>query len=610
MSNLTSNLKLTHKAAIVFGTMLVFELLFVGVLWAQLETANRQIDEGNRVRTLVQHLTKLSTLVQYVSMEMFHSLMWSSPGSVDYSWTSAAYERLPNEIRQLKTWARGTEEIAPINELQRICNAEDIVTTFQAAENTYLSQNRPEHLKYLNRLKARSDEAIRQLNSILSYYQEKEEKSEKREQESRNSIKTVLTIGIPANVLVASLIVILFFRGMIRRLGLLSDNTIRVAQGIPLNPTLIGSDEISAVDQSFHRMADALAAAKRREKAIVDNALDVLCSVNNNGTFVEVSPACIALWGYRPDELVGRAFVDILEAGYTDQPIGSRVSEPVKITFENRVLKKDGSTMDMLWSAQGLPHERSWYCVAHDITDRKRAEQLKREFVSMISHDLRTPLNSVEFSLSLISEGVCGEVSEKVSENVSDAENNLAYVMTLIEGLLDVEKMHAGKLEMKFYPTNVDDIVRRAVAAVQPLAERDSSKLTIEHLDADVVADENRLVQVVVNFISNAMKFSPKGTEVKVVARDLVDKIEVGVTDSGPGIPIDQQERIFKRFERIEGNGKPSVEGSGLGLAICKAIVEQHNGTIGVQSDGIAGSTFFFRIPKEQLTANKKKVHS
>ena len=204
------------------------------------------------------------------------------------------------------------------------------------------------------------------------------------------------------------------------------------------------------------------------------------------------------------------------------------------------------------------------------------------------------------FSLSLISAGACGDVSEKVSENVADAENNLAYVMTLIGGLLDVEKMHAGKLEMRFYPSNVGEILTRGIAAVQPLAERDSTEIVTTALDVDLIADENRLVQVLVNFLSNAMKFSPTGTKIEVVAKDLGQEVEISVTDMGPGIPIDEQERIFKRFERIQGDGKPNIEGSGLGLAICKAIIDQHGGAIGVRSDGASGSTFFFRIPKEQ----------
>jgi signal transduction histidine kinase len=218
----------------------------------------------------------------------------------------------------------------------------------------------------------------------------------------------------------------------------------------------------------------------------------------------------------------------------------------------------------------------------------------------MISHDLRTPLTSVELSLDMLCRGAFGDLTEKATQRVGDARKNLAYVMTLINGLLDIEKMNAGKLEMRFSKIHIQDVVDRAIDAVEPIAVRDGFKLSVEEADLALVGDEERLLQVIVNLISNALKFSQKGGEVKVSTADLGKDLEVRVSDSGPGIPADQQERIFQRFERIERPGKETVEGTGLGLAISKAIVEQHGGSIGVQSIEGRGSTFFFRIPKEQ----------
>jgi signal transduction histidine kinase len=252
----------------------------------------------------------------------------------------------------------------------------------------------------------------------------------------------------------------------------------------------------------------------------------------------------------------------------------------------------------MFWSAQWSASESSWFCVAHDITDRKRSEQLKREFVSMISHDLRTPLSSVQVSLNLMSIGACGDLPEKAIEQARDAEHNLSFVMILINGLMDVEKMQAGRMSLRPRETNIASVIERAVEAISPLANRDDVKVVWALPDIPLVADENRLLQVLVNFLSNALKFSRPGMEIKIETVDTINEVEVSVSDSGPGIREEDRQRIFQRFEQVDANSEVSRNGHGLGLAICKAIILEHGGTIDVQSTEGKGSTFFFRIPK------------
>ena len=236
---------------------------------------------------------------------------------------------------------------------------------------------------------------------------------------------------------------------------------------------------------------------------------------------------------------------------------------------------------------------------------------MKREFVQMISHDLRTPLTSVELSLDMMSRGAYGAITEKAVQRVHDARNNLTYVMNLINGLLDIEKMNAGKLEMRFSKIHFQDIIERAVEAVEPIAQRDGFELDSEADDVELVADGERLLQVIVNLVSNALKFSPKGGKVKLVAKETETGVEVTVTDQGPGISTEQQERIFQRFERIDRPGQKQVEGSGLGLAISKEIVEQHGGSIGVRSVEGQGSTFFSSFPRSQMwRARSRRKHA
>jgi signal transduction histidine kinase len=311
--------------------------------------------------------------------------------------------------------------------------------------------------------------------------------------------------------------------------------------------------------------------------------------------------------GWAPEELIGLRYVELLaHKPETDNlRFVGLTTETARSTFENQIVKKDGSVIEMLWSAQWSASESSWFCVAHDISDRKRVEQLKREFVSMISHDLRTPLSSVQVSLNLMSIGACGDLPDKAIEQARDAEHNLSFVMILINGLMDVEKMHAGRMSLRTRETNIANVIERAVEAVTPLANRDDVKLVWALPDIPLIADENRLLQVLVNFLSNALKFSRPGTEIRIGTVDRISEVEVSVSDSGPGIREEDRQRIFQRFEQVDANSKASRDGHGLGLAICKAIVSEHGGTIDVHSIEGKGSTFFFRIPKKPTNSTQ-----
>ena len=591
----------------MFLITLVLELLFfVGPLTNMWQTAETQISEGNRVRKLISHLTTLSNLMQDLAMAMLKTIIAPDNRSTQQIHVSVL-QQIPEQIQALKEYVRGEEELAPVIELQNKVNS--AFPLFEKAKDTYEQHDNDRHKKYLLDLADVSNSATNQVNVILNYYRKKEEDGLNEQAASQATMKSLLFTGIVLNVIWGFAIAIWFIKAIGSRLNTLQDNTVRFAMRKPLNRPVGGSDEITTVDRAFHEMVEALNEAQHKERAVIENAMDVICSIDSDGKFVEVSPACYFLWGYNQDELIGLRILEITESGSQGKE-NSKIDELTggknKTTFENRIRRKDGTVVDILWSAQWSNREKSWFCVAHDISERKQAEQMKREFVAMISHDLRTPLTSVELSLDLVCRGAFGALTDKATQRVEDARHNLTYVMTLINGLLDIEKMNAGKLEMRFSKIYIQDVIDRAIEAVEPIAQRDGFKLSVKEVDLELIADQDRLLQVMVNLVSNALKFSPKGGEVKVSTTDFGNALEVSVCDSGPGIPADQQERIFQRFERIEKPGKKSVEGTGLGLAISKAIVEQHGGSIGVQSTEGHGSTFYFRIPKEQKLKEQK----
>lgn len=226
------------------------------------------------------------------------------------------------------------------------------------------------------------------------------------------------------------------------------------------------------------------------------------------------------------------------------------------------------------------------------------ASEHKKELVSMVGHDLRTPLTSIQASLALLEVGACGVISDRAKDEVVVAERSATRLINLINDLLDIEMMEAGKLEMSLRPTHSLSILESSVESVAAFAALHHIEVDMPGEDYSLIVDHDRLVQVLVNLLSNAIKFSP---DFSTVTLDVVEKpgcFEFRVKDQGPGIAPDYKESIFDRFRQVDGITSTKLKGSGLGLAICKAIVQGHNGEIGLDSEIGKGTTFWFRVPK------------
>jgi signal transduction histidine kinase len=237
--------------------------------------------------------------------------------------------------------------------------------------------------------------------------------------------------------------------------------------------------------------------------------------------------------------------------------------------------------------------DQVFHQVASDLT---KAEQRKQEFVSMISHDLRTPLTTLQTTLALIEDNT-GDTPEQMTPRIVRARRNITRMIELIGQLLDMDKLDAGMLTIYPEPADLAAIIDRAVEALRDLAQQKGVRIT--HLPVNILvnADQERLTQILVNLLGNALKFSPAGGEIDIDVQFHEKFAKVSIIDKGPGIPQSDLKRIFDRFHQVHTNQTRKSEGTGLGLAICKALVEAHHGQIGVESDGL-GSTFWFTIPR------------
>lgn len=231
-------------------------------------------------------------------------------------------------------------------------------------------------------------------------------------------------------------------------------------------------------------------------------------------------------------------------------------------------------------------------------TARLRAEQLQRDLIAMVSHDLRSPLTAIRGSMSLLLDNTYGELNERQAKAVARAESDLARLFRMSSNLLDIEKIESGNLLLDKAKHQCLLLCESAVEAIRGLAEVKSIELVIDSSDElTVVCDFDRTVQVLINLLANAIKFSPRSTTIRFTVSREADGTMFAITDEGPGIAAESQAKIFNRFEQIVQSEETKREGSGLGLAICKSLVEQHGGTIGVRSALGKGSTFWFVLP-------------
>lgn len=235
----------------------------------------------------------------------------------------------------------------------------------------------------------------------------------------------------------------------------------------------------------------------------------------------------------------------------------------------------------------------------HEAADTLTAEQqLKQQLLAIASHELRSPLTSIFTTLNMLSAGAMGELPDKTIERVAKAEVATERLISLINDILDIEKMEAGKFVLSVETVSLQEVVTRSIECIQPIAS--TKGVTVENLvcDEKILADPEKLSQALVNLLSNSIKFSLKNQTVRVTsnAEPQSDTITVSITDQGQGIPAELQSRIFERFESSKDEGR-NATGTGLGLPVSKAIIEQHGGMIGFDSEENKGSRFWISIP-------------
>lgn len=319
--------------------------------------------------------------------------------------------------------------------------------------------------------------------------------------------------------------------------------------------------------------------------------------------FVYANRGYEELMGYKESEILGKN-PRIHQGPLTDRAVLDRLKKNLKAgeNFHGETInyRKNGDAFWLEWKISPVKDAAGkithFIAFQRDVTEAKASQQRIKDFHSVLAHELRAPLTSILGSLSLI-QMFHAPADDEGKEFLNIASSSTERLIALINDLLDLSKFESGAIELKLADVSVRELVELAAKSLVNYRVDDKVTIEFEAVDTSVFADKERVVQVLVNLISNAMKYSPVGGTVKVLATATEGgTVSFFVNDNGPGISQENQLRLFTKFQQLVSEDGIHRQGTGLGLSTAKALIEQHGGRIGVQSEVGKGSTFWFEL--------------
>ena len=377
----------------------------------------------------------------------------------------------------------------------------------------------------------------------------------------------------------------------------------------------------SCIDISDRKQIEAtLQESERRWRTLLENVRMLVVGLDCQGIVEYVNPYLLEVTEYTEEEVVRQSWIDKFVRPH-DQAEAEKLFKKVlqsnspSQNHRKTILTKSGEPRVVSWNSTQLRNLQGepigMMCIGVDITEHHAVEQMKDEFISVVSHELRTPLTAVHGALCLLVKGAVKPESVQGQRIVQIAAESTDRLVRLVNDILELERLQSGKIELVKQKINAKELIRQSIDQVQIMATQAGVNLRLQKADVFFEGDGHRLIQVLTNLLTNAIKFSDPGSCVCLCAKikepnnlEPHNHILFVVQDKGRGIPTEQLESIFERFHQVDASDSRKKGGTGLGLAICRNIVEQHGGRIWVESIVGEGSTFYFTIPLPEYNIN------
>ena len=361
----------------------------------------------------------------------------------------------------------------------------------------------------------------------------------------------------------------------------------------------------TALAEAIEKQAKIISDEKERIDNIVHNMTDGLVVVDPQGKILMVNPAAEALLGVSTQD-IGKQIKDVVKDEHLLALVKNLHTQKKEVIAKDvELFSPNESTMRVLRASSAVVEDQNgktvgMVAILNDITKQKEVERLKSDFVAKVSHEIRTPLIAMEKSLSLILSKTTGPLSEEQDKFLAITDRNLKRLSALINDLLDLSKLEAGKVTLVREPVVIEKVIEEPILVFRNWAETKSIKIDkkIQEGLPQANIDANKIIQVINNLLGNAIKFTPDNGTITVEAVLRGDKeIEISVTDTGIGISEEELPKVFHKFYQVSGNLQTEIRGTGIGLAIAKEIVELHGGRIWVESQIGKGTRFIFTLP-------------
>lgn len=603
-------LSLAKQGILLVLFLLACELTFIGTLGWLLSQAEAEATRQERAREVSAQAGRLMLVIYDTGDSVGRYARSLQLGTADS--VSASKEEVPIIIKWLKNELKDNKEaIALLNRIEEnITICLPVITDIQGKSSTLAEPGAKEDWdRKRETIQPMVNQLIKDIPALIAIGQKIESAGPDLERAMRRQTEIVLIGGLLLNLIVAALIAYFFISRISGRIEQLAENITLLHEGEKLKPLMSGNDEIATVDSVIHDTADAmrkemamLKASEARVRALIEHLPVSIAMLDANGTIEFLNSTLEESFSYSNHQLMGKRLSKLFASG---QKIPETFADSEQFsgrTTELTAMCRNGKTFpaELMMAAIDMEGEIKTLAMIVDSSEKYEIRQMRQAFVAMVRTELKEPLTKVSSFFRKLQTNSLGAISPKATETTKLMQQNIERLVLLLNDLFDLDKLESGKIEIEPARENLSVIFERSINAVTVFAEKHKVQLQVNDCPVTLNVDANRIVQVLVNLLSNAIKFSPAGSVVTLATRQSPGHIEIGVIDHGRGIPQAHLQSVFIAYRQVEAADAHKKGGTGLGLAICKAIVEAHNGEIGVNSEEGKGSVFWLKLPLQQ----------
>lgn len=447
-----------------------------------------------------------------------------------------------------------------------------------------------------------NDETLRYMRPLLMRERELARIEEVEEKKKQELLQIVIIACALLSVSIAAMLMYFINKRIVDRSRHLAGLVGKIAAGADLGSRPEGADEFAKTETALYDMSVTLSQARERERSVFENAVAVIFQLSDELKVARINPACRSLWGYDEHALLGESILKVIvppDMASARKFFAGCLDSSTEKTCEMRIKSADGVVLYAAISVSFSKTNKSLFCIAHDITEKKTIELQKEELLASVSHDVRTPMTSIQITLSLLERGSFGSVPESCRGKLEAARMSSARSIDLISDFLDLEKISARKSKPDIQVLPLEDLIDGALDAVEP--ELSKKRLNVQkNLPAKlhVFVDKSQYARVLRNLLKFSVAVAPEGSTVGIDCSIKDEMVTMAINFDDAGLTEPMKESL--QFEKSTGMDLRKLGASGMSLALVKEIIENHGNSVDSYCNDSGRSGFKLGLPGSQ----------